>query len=168
MSGPADLLETVLGLSAEPHTLTVAQIAVRAAVAYIVLIALIRLGKKRFLGEATAFDVILVIVIGSTASRAITGSAPFVAALAAVALLIAMHWVFSALGRSSPRIARLIKGQPTILVKGGRVDRCALREEHMSSDDLDEDLRHHGLSGPSGVAEARLERDGRLSVLKRG
>jgi len=168
MSVAAELLETVLGLSAKPDQLTVAQIAVRAAAVYVILIALIRLGKKRFLGEATAFDVILVIVVGSTASRAITGSAPFVAALVAVAVLIALHWVFSALGRSSPLIARLIKGQSTLLVKNGRVDRRALHNEHMSQDDLDEDLRHHGLSGTSGVAEARLERDGRLSVLKRG
>jgi len=37
----------------------------------------------------------------------------------------------------------------------------------MSRDDLDEDLRDKGVSDPSEVEEARLERSGRLSVIQK-
>jgi uncharacterized membrane protein YcaP (DUF421 family) len=42
----------------------------------------------------------------------------------------------------------------------------ALADAHMSRDDLDEDLREKSIAKPSDVVEARLERSGRLSILK--
>jgi uncharacterized membrane protein YcaP (DUF421 family) len=162
-----DLAETLLGLSSKPEGLSVAQVCVRAAIVYIILIVFVRFGKKRFLGEATAFDAILVIIIGSVASRAISGTAPFFSSLIAVAILIAIHWIISLISRDSPSFSSLINGNPTVLIKNGRVDRKALRDVHMSDEDLDEDLRREGVKGPAKVAEARLERDGKLSVLKK-
>ena len=52
------------------------------------------------------------------------------------------------------------------MIKNGRVDRTALRDAHMSTDDLAEDLRLEGIANPDDVKEARLERSGRLSVIK--
>jgi uncharacterized membrane protein YcaP (DUF421 family) len=37
----------------------------------------------------------------------------------------------------------------------------------MSDDDLAEDLRQQGVSNPEKVKEARLERSGKLSVIKK-
>jgi len=88
MTGLHDLMEMLLGLSLRSQQLNVAQICLRAAVVYLVMIAFVRFGKKRFLGRATAFDAILVIIIGSTAARAITGNAPFFETLAAVFVLV--------------------------------------------------------------------------------
>jgi uncharacterized membrane protein YcaP (DUF421 family) len=67
----------------------------RDVIVYVVTIVIVRLGKKRFMGRTTAFDVILGILLGSIVSRAITGNAPFFPALAASAVLVAMHWLFS-------------------------------------------------------------------------
>ncbi|MGI8527619.1 MAG: DUF421 domain-containing protein [Pseudolabrys sp.] len=156
-----------LGLSAGSEVLNWWQLALRAAVIYVALIACVRVGKKRFLGRATAFDVILIIVIGSIAARAITGATGLAGGIAAVLALVMMHWLFSLLSRSSSRFGGLIKGTPTPLIKNGKLDRQALWREHMSDDDLDEDLREFGVMKPSQVKEARLERDGKLSVVKR-
>jgi hypothetical protein len=62
--------------------LNAAQMALRAVVVYVVTVIIVRLGKKRFMGQGTAFDVILGIMLGSIVSRAITGNAPFFPALA--------------------------------------------------------------------------------------
>ena len=43
----------------------------------------------------------------------------------------------------------------------------AIARTHMSSDDLDEDLRSKGVKDPAQVDEARLERSGSLSVIKK-
>ena len=71
------LLASALGLGLEGERLGAAQMALRAVVVYVVTVAFARLGKKRFMGRATAFDVILGIMLGSIVSRAITGNAPF-------------------------------------------------------------------------------------------
>lgn len=82
----------------------------RAVLVYIVTLAIVRLGKKRFMGRATAFDVIVGIIIGSVASRAITANASLLPALAAIASIMGLHWLFSAAAIRFPRFGELIKG----------------------------------------------------------
>ena len=160
-------LDTLLGLSLRPQQLEFWQIGLRAILVYLVMIVFVRAAKKRFLSSATAFDAILVIVIGSTAARAITGNSPFFGTLAAVYVLIALHWIISYITCDSPTIGTLVKGNATVLIRNGRVDRDAMKAAHMSSDDLDEDLRQKGVDDPRKVKEARLERSGDLSVVKK-
>src|SRR5690242_9473807 len=102
------MLEQLLGLSLKSEQLSWWQMCGRAFVIYVCLIAIIRLGKKRSLGRATAFDAVLMIIIGSVAARTITGGAPFVAGLLSVALLVALHWMFSALALRSLTLSGLI------------------------------------------------------------
>ena len=166
MEAVAEFAETFLGLSATAESLSAGQVAVRAVLVYGAMIAFVRFGKKRFLAQATAFDAILIILIGSIASRGVSGTAPFFTSVLAAGWLIALHSAFSFISCRSDRFSRLIKGNPTVLIKDGRVDRTMLRKTHMSDGDLEEDLRKKGLRNASGVAEGRLERDGTLSVLK--
>jgi uncharacterized membrane protein YcaP (DUF421 family) len=167
MQTVSHLLDTILGLSAtKAEELTAAQVCVRAIVVYLALIAYVRFGKKRFLGQATAFDAILVIVIGSIASRAVSGTAPFFASLAGTVVLVLVHWIISYLTEDSAALGAMLKGHDTVIIRNGRVDRKALQGAHMSPDDLAEDLRQEGVLHASEVKEARLERSGKLSVIK--
>jgi uncharacterized membrane protein YcaP (DUF421 family) len=127
----------------------------------------VRLTKKRFMSRASAFDVILGIMLGSIVSRAITGNAPFGPALAASAALIAMHWLFSFVAYYWHGFGIAVKGQPRVLIRDGAPDRNAMRRAHITEHDLHEDLRTEGLDSPVKVREARLERSGKLSVVKR-
>ncbi len=130
------LLRMVLGLGLESRDITVLQMALRAAVVYVVTVVIVRLGKKRFMGRATAFDVILGIMLGSVVSRAITGNAPLGPALAAAAVLVAMHWLFSAVALRWHGFGQAIKGEPRLLIEKGKVDERAMRKAHMSDKDL--------------------------------
>jgi uncharacterized membrane protein YcaP (DUF421 family) len=162
------LSDHLLGLSASgAQELTTGQVALRAVLVYFVLILFVRMGKKRFLGQATVFDAILIIMIGSLSSRAVSGTAPFVATLAGTFAFIAVHWLISYASVRSPTLSFLVKGHDTLVIKNGRVDREALRDAHMSTDDLAEDLRQQGVGHQQEVKEARLERSGKLSVVKK-
>jgi uncharacterized membrane protein YcaP (DUF421 family) len=160
-------LDHLLGLSLKSEQLGFGQMALRALLMYILLLAIVRGAKKRFLGRATAFDVILVITIGSIGARALTGGAPYFPATVAIVVLVAFHWLISLVGRDFKSFGALIKGHSTLLVRDGRVDHQALRDAHMSQDDLEEDLRTQGVKVARDVAEARLERSGKLSVIKK-
>lgn len=73
------MIDSWFGFSAtKPEELSVLQVCLRAAVVFLLLIGCIRFAKKRFLGQATGLDAIVVIVIGSISSRAISGTAPFI------------------------------------------------------------------------------------------
>ena len=88
-----DAPDSALGLSLESHDITWHQMALRALLTFIIILVIVRCAHKRFLGKATAFDVVLVILLGSIASRAITGNAPFFPALLSTSVLGALQWM---------------------------------------------------------------------------
>lgn len=157
--------ESVLGLGEED--LQAGHMVVRAVVVYVAALLMVRWGEKRFMGKNTAFDVILAVILGSVVSRAITGSAPFFATIAAGFALIGLHWLFARLAFRSDRFGTLIKGRTRLLVENGRIDWDAMRKSNMSEDDLLGALRLQGnVANRERVKEARLERSGDLSVIK--
>jgi uncharacterized membrane protein YcaP (DUF421 family) len=127
---------------------------------------MVRFDERGFMGEATAFDVILGIMLGSIVSRAMTGNAPLVPALAATATLIALHSVLIAVACRWHGFGEMIKGRPRVIVRGGHKDEAAMRIAHLTDRDLEEDLRRHGMTSLEGIAEARLERNGGISMIK--
>ena len=162
-----DLIDRVMGLSVKAEDLGFGNMVARAVVMYVALIVVVRVAKKRFLGNATAFDFILTVMVGSVAARAMTGGTPFFASLLGLMVLVWMHWFFSLATYRSSWFSRLIKGNATLLIKDGIPDQDALRAAHMSLNDLAEGLRETGVRNPSDVVEARLERNGKVSVIKR-
>ncbi len=158
-------IEAAFGLGQEAVDITVLQMALRAALTFAVTLAVVRLGKRRLMGGNTAFDVIVGVIIGSTVSRGLTGNAPLAPTLAAAAAIVAMHWAVSALALRAGWFSRLAKGQPLLLASEGRADPDALRRAHMTLGDLEEALRSQGLTDIGQVAEAHLERSGKVSVV---
>jgi uncharacterized membrane protein YcaP (DUF421 family) len=161
------LLEDILGLSLQSEQLGFSHMAARAVLIYVLLVLIVRCAKKRFLSNATAFDFILTVMIGAIAARAMTGGAPFFPATLGILVMVAMHWAISALSRDSTLLSGWVKGHSTVVVKSGVVQADALRAAHMSRDDLDKDLREKGVADASQIREARLERSGRLSAIKK-
>jgi uncharacterized membrane protein YcaP (DUF421 family) len=137
----------------------------RAVVVYIAVIIIVRLGKKRFLGKGTAFDIIIGVMIGAVAGRAISGGAPVIPSLAACAAMVMLHWLFSLLAVQSHFLGGIIKGHATVIVRNGRVDNEAMRRCHLSHRDLEEEMRRHDVAELDQIAEARLERSGKISIL---
>lgn len=163
-----DALETLLALGREASEIGVGQMMLRAVIIYSVTLAVVRLGSKRFLGKATAFDVILGIMIGSVMSRAINGSAGLLPTLAAGAVLIALHGVFARLSYRTDWFGNYVKGRPVLLVEDGRVQPDGMQESSVSENDLAEALRLQGLKNDTTrVQTAYLERDGTISVIPR-
>jgi uncharacterized membrane protein YcaP (DUF421 family) len=161
-----EAVRIALGLELESKDINVLQMGLRATVVYIVTVLMVRIAKKRFMGQATTFDVILGIMMGSIVSRAVTGNAPFLPALAATAVLIALHWLFSGIAMRWRGFGWFIKDESLTLVRDGQIDKKAMRRSHMTEHDLWEDLRGESVSDLKQVAQARLERSGKLSVIK--
>jgi uncharacterized membrane protein YcaP (DUF421 family) len=159
-------IKVALGIGLESQQMEFWQMALRAVIVYVVTLAIVRLGKKRFMGKATAFDVILGIMLGSIVSRAITGNAPLVGSLAATATLIALHSMLTAVACRWHGFGEMIKGRPRVIVRDGRKDDEAMRIAHLTDRDLEEDLRRHGITSIKDIAEARLERNGDISLVK--
>lgn len=161
-------LEEFFGLHVSPEELTWRQIAARTTTVFLFGVFLVRFAVRRFLGQSAGFDVLLVIVLGAVLSRAITGPAPFFETLGAALLLVILHRGIAAIACRWSAFSKFVKGDAIVLVRDGQVVVDALRATGISRDDLEENLRLNANTATiSDVAEARLERNGRISVVKR-
>lgn len=162
----AELLNEALGLDAE--SLSVAQTALRAVIVYVVTLAFVRIGDKRFLGKSTALDVVMAIMFGSVMSRAITTAQEFVPIIVAGGVLVALHFLVALVSFRSDRVGTLVKGQERTLVRDGVIQWDAMPTSHVTRRDLDGALRTDGrVEDVADVRLATLERSGAISVITR-
>lgn len=163
-----DTLQRVLGLDAEPGSLTFGQIALRALIVFFATLIMVRLADRRFFAKKAAFDVILGFILASMLARAVNGSAAFFPTLGVGFVLVGLHRLLGAIAFRSHWFGFLVKGNPDILVENGELKKSAMRRTNISEHDLLEDLRLNGMiADPSEVQVARLERDGKISVIRR-
>ena len=129
-------------------------------------VAMVRLAKRRFLSDMTAFDVILGIMLGSILSRAINGPSPLLPTLLAAFLLVMLHRALGRLAYHFDWFSVVVKGRSITLFEEGRRVSEALSEHHISEEDLLQGLRSEGgISDLEGVRTVILERSGKISVV---
>lgn len=143
------------------------QMCVRAVIIFVYAVVLYRVAPRRSFGAFAMPDIVFTVIAGSSLSRALTGNAPLLPTLAATALLVVLYALLLAGATRSEAISGLFKGRSVRLIDGGRVDWAAARRSNLGARDLDEQLRMHGVRGPDEIDEARLERSGEISVIRR-
>jgi uncharacterized membrane protein YcaP (DUF421 family) len=167
MYGFVDVLADIFGSDVPRQPLELHQVAARAALVYIIGLAIVRVGKSRLIGRVTSLDVILGFILGSLLSRGITGSASVSGTTVASAALVATHWVFTFLASRSHAFGTLVKGRAIVVVKEGELIRENMRRSHISEHDLEEELRLQGIDSLQEVRLAHKERNGEVSFLIR-
>ncbi|MBM4439333.1 MAG: DUF421 domain-containing protein [Candidatus Rokubacteria bacterium] len=140
--------------------------ALRATIIYVVLLVVVRLLGKRTVGGATAFDFMVALILSEVVDEPIYGDVPVVQGIVVIAVVGGWHFVNSWLSYRSVRFDRLAGGEPTVLVKDGRIIRKGMRIERINEEELWSLLRLQGIDDLKDVREATLEPDGLLSVLK--
>ena len=163
----SELLQTLLGISTEAKELTFLQVSVRGVIVFIATLVMVRLSSKRSLAEKTAFDAVLVVIIGSMLSRAINGSAAFLPTLGSGFVLVLLHRLFGFTAFYSHAFGIILKGKPAVLVQNGRLQHKNMLWNHISEHDLQEDMRLEAKTDDlSKIKTARVERSGDISFIK--
>jgi uncharacterized membrane protein YcaP (DUF421 family) len=163
-----DSLNAVLGLNLEGKDLTCLHIALRALVVFIAALIMARVADKRFLGKMSAVDVILGFILASMLARAVNGSAAFFPTLLGGFILVLLHKLCAALAFRFEAFGNLVKGCEELLIEDGAIVSKGMRSNHISSKDLQEELRQEGnVSSPAEVKTAFLERSGKVSIVPR-
>lgn len=158
-------LDFALGSSAE--TMTWSQMTLRAMLIFVYGVVIFRFAYRRFFGQSTDFDIVVVVLIGSAMSRTLTGNAPLLPTLAATTTLVALHGALALMAWRWPLVGWLIKGSESRLIERGRMDRRAMLRSGVTERDLLEAIRLKGCKEISRVEAAVLERSGKISVILR-
>ena len=167
MNALSQFTEALLGLGTEPKELTFVQVSIRGLIIFVITLVMVRLSSKRSLAEKTAFDAVLVVIIGSMLARAINGSAPFLPTLGGGFILVIIHRLFGLTAYFSHAFGILVKGKPELLVQNGMLHRRNMVWNHISEHDLQEDMRLQAKTEDlSRIKIARVERSGDISFIK--
>lgn len=147
----------------------IGRVAVVGTLAYLSIITLLRVARKRTLSQLTALDFVIVVAIGSAFGRILTARHVALAeAVAAFTLLTALQFGFSWLLHHSPRVARILVARPSLLFYKGEFVRDTMRKERVTEDNIREAARHHGVGSLHLVEAVVLESTGTMSVIKKG
>ena len=146
---------------------TLIEIALRAAIVYVVVLIGIRLTGKREVGQMTPFDLVLLLLISNAVQNAMTGPDTSVTGgLVAALTLLILNVILSRLVFRNRGFRRTVEGTPTLLVHSGALLTRNLEREHITVQELHQALREHGIATIGDVYMATLEIDGSISVLK--
>jgi uncharacterized membrane protein YcaP (DUF421 family) len=143
------------------------EIILRATAIYFFLWMLTRALGKRELSEITAFELLLLMVVGDLIQQGVTQEDTSVTgAILAVGTIGVWILIFSFLGWRFPRARKVIEGVPVVVVRDGRPIEPALRLERVTLDELLESARNQGIDNLRDVKLAILEPSGKFSFLQ--
>lgn len=142
------------------------ELILRTIVIYVVGLLIIRVGKRRFMGSFTTFDILLGFVVGSVMSRAITGTVRFIDMFIVICVLVGLHWIIAVISFYSDRLSSFIKSSERKLVVDGKIIEEAMRKSKIGKNDLMQALREEGnIEDVEDVKTAYIERDGQITVI---
>ena len=160
--------ELLLNIFGSGDVLTSGQMAARAFVMFFIALILIRISGMRSFGSKSAFDNIIVIMLGAILSRAVVGASPFIATVSGGITLCVVHRVLAMLSTRFHFLSDLLKGKDTMLYKDGTIQKANMLRADITKGDLEEGIRlAANVNSFEKVAEVRMERSGQISVVKR-
>jgi uncharacterized membrane protein YcaP (DUF421 family) len=140
----------------------------RSFMMFFVALALIRIGGMRIFGKKTAFDNILVIMLGAILARGVVGASAFFPTVAAAAIMVVIHKILAFLAMKHIWVGKIVKGIHRSLYKDGKMNAKNMKIAAISKDDLMEGVRLEIHSDSlDDVQEAIIEKNGEVSIVKK-
>ncbi len=142
---------------------------IRGIAVYLFLLLVFRVSGKRSLRNATTFDFVLLLIVAETTQQALVGDDDSVtAAFLLIIVLVGTDVLLSLVKRWSPRVDRLIEGQPLVILRNGVPLRGRMHIERVDEQDILTAAREsHGLERLEQIKRAVLERNGGISIVPR-
>ena len=153
----------VFGLSVPPLELIV-----RGSAMYLLLFLLFRVVVRRRVGAVGMADILVLVIVADAAQNAMAGEYKSVTDGAIlVGTILGWDMLIDWANWRFPALRGWLEAPPLLLVRNGRVIHRNLRHEFVTEDELESKLRQQGVKDVSEVAEARMESDGEVSVIKK-
>jgi uncharacterized membrane protein YcaP (DUF421 family) len=142
---------------------------VRASVVYLAVMALLRMGGKRQVGQMGMAQLVALLLISNAVQNAMNGNdASITGGIILASVIMIWSFAFEVVTSRSKRWENLIQGRPRILIRNGKLIPDALRREHLSVSELRTALRKQGVHELNLIDHAILESDGFISIRRKG
>jgi uncharacterized membrane protein YcaP (DUF421 family) len=142
---------------------------VRAAAVYLFLMVVFRIAGRRTLGDLTAFDLVLVLIISEAIQQAmLDNDNSMTNGFLIVLTLVGLNVLMSLIKQRSRTVEKWLDGVPTILVEEGRPFTERMNRARVDVEDVMQAARQlQGLERLDQIRYAVLERTGGITVIPR-
>lgn len=138
----------------------------RSTAIYFFMIIALRIFGKKELSQLNTADIILILLISNSVQNAMVGNnTSLLSGLAAALVLFILNFILKKLLFKYKILNNLIQQKPQILIHNGNLDFKILNKLNISSDELREAMREHGVEHFSDVKLSMLEVDGNISII---
>lgn len=125
------------------------------------------LGKKA-LADVTPFDLIYTLVLGGILEESIYDDKLNIGHLVfALFLWAALIYIIERIVQKNTRVSRLLKGEPSVIIRDGVINLKALSKNHIEMEQLRTMLRQQQCFSLENAKHVILESAGQVSVLKK-
>jgi len=153
----------IFGVSVSPLELII-----RGTAMYLFLFLVFRVVVRRRVGAIGMADILILVIVADAAQNAMSGEYKSVTEGAIlVGTIIGWNVLIDWLNFRVPALRPWLEPPALLLIQNGRVLHRNLRHEYVTEDELKSKLREKGVKDYSEVAEAHMESDGNVSVIKR-
>jgi len=137
----------------------------RALAVFAFMLVVIRLLGKRTVGNFTAFDLLVALMLGEVVDEMIYGDVSMLQGAVAIVVVAAAKYGTSWLNYFDHGLNAILEGRPSPVIRHGVIQRKALRRELMNEKELMAALRLNEISDVREVKLATVESDGEVSVV---
>ncbi|MDO9154004.1 MAG: DUF421 domain-containing protein [Paludibacter sp.] len=138
-------------------------------VIYIFIVIAIRLFGKKELAQLSVVDMVFILLISNVVQNAMVGpDATLLGGLVAATTLFVANYIFKYLQYRFPKFGKIVEGDAILLIYEGKVIEPHLKKARITTDELMEAIREHGVATVEEINLAVMEVDGNISVLSKG
>ncbi len=149
-------------------SLGVLEIMVRGTLMYLALFAILRFIARRQAGQLGPADLLVIVLIADAAQNGLGKDYQSVTeGVVLVLTIVFWEYVIDWLAWRFPALRPVLAAPSLKLIENGHLVESSLRAEMLTADELMSQLRQNEVEDVREVRLARLEGDGRISVLKR-
>jgi uncharacterized membrane protein YcaP (DUF421 family) len=143
------------------------EIILRGTITYVMLFLILRFLLKRQSGVIGIADLLVVVLIADAAQNAMASEYKSITE-GAILVLTIVFWNYAVdwLGYRFPAFQRLTRPPPLLLIKDGKMLFRNMRQEMITTEELNSQLRQQGVEHCSEVKTAYIEGDGRISIIR--
>jgi len=135
-------------------------------VIYIFIVVAIRLFGKKELAQLSVVDMVFILLISNAVQNAMVGpDSTLSGGLVAACTLFVVNYGLKYLQYRFPKFGKMVEGEAIMLIYKGKILDDHLRKAQITTDELLEAVREHGVPSVTEVDLAILEVDGNISVL---
>lgn len=141
-------------------------ITLRTAAIYLFMVIALRVFGKKELSQLNTTDVILILLISNSVQNAMVGNnSSLYGGLIAATVLFSINFILKKLMFKYQKFNKLISEKPEVLIHNGNLEFKTLSRLNITSEELREAMREHGIEHFKDVKLSMLEIDGNISII---